>query len=215
MARAAVPWMLLLAGCAGEPADSPDAGADWVDGSAQAPALATATSAMEVEAPTTPDPGALDRILSKVPSARPVRTGPDGGTRVGSETGEGGDELPRPGNETSRPRHADVQAGPIEIQPQISSPSLERAAREQIYWQLRACVDAEGKPPPPESIVLAFTIRADGSVDPASVSASAEDKALEPVAECVLREFSSLPFRGPFAARRTSSRVLITWPSVD
>ena len=164
-----------------------------------------------VAAPTTPDPAALDALIDAVPGEVPPPTRRDGQTSVGTDTGVPGEELPTPAS-TGAPR---VVGGAVQIQPQLSSPAIEQQARAQIYWGLRECKGPGGRPPPPESITLAFTLREDGTVDPASVIATAEDERLQGTAECVLRAFSATPFEGPVATRRTPARIRITWPSVD
>jgi hypothetical protein len=100
-------------------------------------------------------------------------------------------------------------------QPLLSNPAIERAARAQIYWRLRSCATASGDLPPPETIALSFTLRPDGTVDPATVGAKALEGDLEEVAECVARTFAATPFRGPAAAHGTSPSVIVLWPSVD
>ncbi len=165
----------------------------------------------QIATPTAPDPAALDALIDAVPEEVPPPTAADGQTSVGTDTGVPGEELPIPAA-TATPR---VVGGAVQIQPQLSSPAIEREARAQIYWRLRECKGPDGRPPPPESITLAFTLREDGTVDPASVIASADDEELQSAAECVLREFSATPFEGPLATRRTPARIRITWPSVD
>ncbi|MBW2455992.1 MAG: hypothetical protein JRI68_15855 [Deltaproteobacteria bacterium] len=109
-----------------------------------------------------------------------------------------------------------MQVGDPEVLPLLSSPAIERAARELIYWNLmQKCSGPNDEQPPPDVITLVFTIRSDGSVDPTSVSASASDKRYEETAACVVREFSASPFRGPPATLRSSARIIVTWPSVD
>jgi hypothetical protein len=171
----------------------------------------------EMPVPDRPDPTALAELLAAVPSTEPAPTGPDGGTRIGSETGvedDGGSPAPLPSPTTST--GGAVHAFGLKFQPLLSSPAIERAARAQIYWRLmQACAGPTGKLPPPESVTLVFTIRADGAVDPTSVAATAANKELEPVAECVMRTFSAAPFVGPAETRGSSAKIEITWPSVD
>ena len=181
-----------------------------VDGGSNADALA-AGSAEVMPVPRRANPGALAEILAHAPSSQPQATGPDGGTLVGTPTEfDGGAPEPEP------PKKKQLRTGKLFVQPLLSSPAIERAAREQIYWTLHEqCRGPDGAPPPPDAITLRFTIRHDGSVDPASVSAHANDAQFVDVAECVLREFSALPFRGPAAGRDNTARVIVTWPSVD
>jgi hypothetical protein len=191
-----------------------DGSDDVPNDASTAPALprSSASAKKPLPVPTDPEPAALERLLQKVPKDVPPPSG-SAGTLVGTNTGiDGHTEVVT----SKRPRgEAAVRAGPIEVQPLLSSPAIERAAREQIYWNLRKCTGPDGKAPPPESITLRFTIDSDGSVDPASVSTHAATPELEPTAECVLSAFSASPFRGPAATRKTSARVIITWPSVD
>lgn len=164
--------------------------------------------------PNQPDPGALAELVAQAPAEVPQPTSP-AGTLVGSDTGEPEPAAPVAAlTQPSRPA-PQIHAGEAELAPALSSPAIERAARAQLYWRLRVCRTASGAPPPPDSITLGFTIRQDGTVDPASVSATASDEALAEVALCVLRTFSASPFLGPPAGLDTSARVLITWPSVD
>jgi hypothetical protein len=156
---------------------------------------------------------ALAELLDHVPSSRAGSpTAPDGGTLVGSDSGVEGEVLPEP---PPVPSHRQLRLGRARYQPMLSNAAIERAARAQIYWHLRKCTTAAGTPPPAESIALSFTLRPDGTVDPATVTAKAQDEKLDDVAECVVRTFSSIPFRGPAAAHGTSPRVVVVWPSVD
>lgn len=197
--------IVFFAAC--DPAAPPDAVVN-----AGAPIIATGEPGASRSAET-PDPAALAELLDHSPSARPPRpTAPDGGTLVGSDSGVEGEELPSVPPVPSSPR---LRVGRPRYQPLLANPAIERAARAQIYWQLRACTGPDGKAPPPESVALSFTLRPDGSVDPATVGATTENDELEAVAECVVRTFSSIPFRGPAAARGTSPSVVVLWPSVD
>jgi hypothetical protein len=164
--------------------------------------------------PNAVDPSALAEVLAKGQAPKPPPTG-RAGTLLGSDTGAPERDEPPSMALPAPPESSRLQAGTAEFQPALSSPAIELAARAQLYWRLRSCRLPDGSPPPPESITLGFTIRPDGSVDPASVSASAEDDALAEVASCALRTFSASPFIGPEAGLETSSRVVITWPSVD
>ncbi len=205
----------ILVGCPASPSTSSDAG--LADGAPASPALATAAPVAETRPPEQPDPQALAELLAATPSARPPSTGPDGGTLVGTETGTTGDAgAPAPLSLPSRGARIGMAVGEPEVLPLLSSPAIERAARELIYWNLmKKCRGPEDEEPPPDVITLMFTIRSDGSVDPASVGASATDKRYEGTAECVVREFSASPFRGPAATIRSSARIIVTWPSVD
>jgi hypothetical protein len=209
-------WAIVLLAVANACGDGTDAASDRTGTSASTatPALATQAPVAETPVAQNPDPGALAELLSMVPSSRPPPTAADGGTLVGSDSGKtAGEDEPAPSVSARRGR---IKAGVPVFQPDLSSPAIERTAREQIYWKLNEkCRGADGKSLPPDSITLVFTIRTDGTVDPASVAASADDEIHEAAAECVLREFSASPFRGPSATLLTSVRVIITWPSAD
>ncbi len=197
---------LLLAACA-DGSKSLDAG-----GVDQTPAPAT-TQRPQLPIVQQPDRSALDELLARVPKKRPAATGPDGGTLVGSDTGV---VASASATTSSGPSKHHARMGKLSIQPLLSSPAIERAAREQIYWNLmRKCPGPDGQPPPPDTITLLFTIRGDGTVAPASVGATTSDKRYEKTAECVVREFSASPFRGPAATRWVSAKIIVTWPSVD
>lgn len=166
------------------------------------------------------DPSALAELVAQSPKQVLEPTGPDGATLVGTDTkvprAEAAASAAVPTQLGTDHRVGMLTAGDIEIQPLLSTPAIERAARAQIYWPLRQkCAGPDGQPPPPDAVTLTFSIRSDGTVDPASVTAEAGDKRFEPTADCVLREFSALPFRGPGAVLGSSARVIITWPSVD
>jgi hypothetical protein len=200
--------LLVLLGC-----DQPSATAP-ADASAPKP-QARVDEALEMPVPKRVNPAALSELLAAAPSSHPESTAPDGGTRVASDTGKAEGSAAQP-SATANAGKARLRAGRMSLQPLLSSPAIERAAREQIYWTLgQKCKGPDGKPPAADSIVLKFTVRADGTVHPASVEASTDDPKLEATAECVLREFSALPFRGPAASRQSEARVIITWPSVD
>jgi hypothetical protein len=204
-----------LLGCPTSPSAPSDAG--LADGAPASPALATAAPVAETQAPEQPDPQALAELLAATPSARPPSTGLDGGTLVGTETGFTGDPAtPEPSARPAGGVVTGMQVGEPEVLPLLSTPAIERAARQLIYWNLmKNCRGPDDALVPPDMITLVFTIRSDGSVDPASVGASAAEKRYEATAECVVREFSASPFRGPAATIRSSARIIVTWPSVD
>jgi hypothetical protein len=194
-------------GCAREP--------DGAQAPARARGITTAATLTEVPVPAEPDRMALAELLAAAPADTPTPTAKDG-TLVGSNTGLEEDALPPSVDASVGTPQAHLVAGAPEIQPLLSSPAIERAAREQIYWELmKKCRGPDGEAPTPEVITLVFTIRADGSVDPASAAASAAEARYEATAACVLREFSAIPFRGPAAALATEARIIVTWPSVD
>ncbi|HHH11935.1 MAG TPA: hypothetical protein ENK23_07680 [Sorangium sp.] len=159
-----------------------------------------------------PDPAALAELLGAVPHAPAAL--PTAATLVGSDTGVPGRTEPvlvSPPTPSAR-----IRVGTPTFDPLLSSPALEQTARAQLYWALhKACPGPDGKPLPADVITLRFTIRADGSVEPASVSASSADNHFQQTAECVLKTFSSLPFHGPVAGRGSTATLVVTWPSVD
>jgi hypothetical protein len=169
--------------------------------------------------PSQPDPQALEELLATVPTSRLAATGPDGGTLVGSDTGKTGDAGAGP--ESPRPEEVDagratLEAGKLLVQPGLSSVAIERALRAQVYWPLvQKCRGPEGEILPPDTVTLVFSVRSDGTVDPASVGATANERRYDGAAECVVREFSAIPFRGPPASFGGTSRVIATLPSVD
>lgn len=172
-----------------------------------------APTAVEQRAPHTPDPQALGELIAAAPSSRPAPTDPSG-TLVGTDTKKSAD--PAASAAPAASSEPMVSAGRMTVQPLLSSPILERAGREQIYWQLaKSCRMPNGELPPAESVTLQFTIRSDGTVFPASVRAEAKSKAYEGVADCVERVFAASGFRGPAEGRGTTPEVAVTWPSVD
>jgi hypothetical protein len=165
-------------------------------------------------APQRPDPQALAELIRAAPSSAPRPTNPEGGTLIGSEA----DSSARVAMSSAAPARSRpvIRPGNVVIRSLLSSPSLERAARAQIYWQLaHTCRRPEGELPPADSVTLQFTIRSDGTVFPGSVRAEAKDKRYDEVAYCVERVFSASGFRGPAEGRNTTSDVVVTWPSVD
>jgi hypothetical protein len=211
MRRIAPLCALLLAACE-DPGDlEPDAGLETpsVGLDAEAPDQAAST----VRVADQPNPRALAQIVAAAPEGHPSPTGPDGGTLVGTDTGvDGGAPVLR----APADAHEPGRSGPVRVEPLVSSPALERAARAQVYWALaQKCTTTDGKLPPPESIFLSFTIGSDGSVDPTSISVTSEDPSLATVVDCVLREFAATPFTVPAARGGARSTVLVAWPSVD
>ncbi len=173
---------------------------------------------------------ALGELVAKVPTASPGTTGPDGTTLVGTEGSARADASAAPatsaspGSSIATPdadAGAPTGAGPRTTSGsggarELSGLSLERAAREQIYWRLQQkCKTASGEVPPARAVTLSFTLRPDGSVSAASVRAVAASHELESVARCVERTFSASGFVGPAAGRGTSVDVSLAWPSVD
>ncbi len=173
--------------------------------------------------PSQVDPTALVELLALVPAEHGRVIGPKGTTLVGSDTHQkknGRASIPESGEPSGPNKAADQPNGSVVgrvlVRPLLSSPLLERASREQLYWEFaRSCRLPNGKLPPSDTILLHFDIRADGMVLPASVLVSAEDPALHEVAACVESVFAASGFRGPIEGRGATVSVHITWPSVD
>ncbi|MBI4703276.1 MAG: hypothetical protein HY744_19340 [Deltaproteobacteria bacterium] len=204
---AAVLALSCSAGGAGAPEPAPRGPTD--DGGAALPGLPPVTSRI--------DPRALPELLHAVPSAWAPPTDPDGGTRIGTDTGEkaGAADAGAPAPEPPR-REPKLVVGQPKFQPQLSSAAIERAAREQLYWPIvQKCRGPDGQILPPEVISLSFVIRPDGAVDPSSVKASARHPRYEKAVDCVLREFAAVPFVAPRAALGSETRVVALVPSVD
>jgi len=165
----------------------------------------------------TVDPYALDDLLRQVPKDAPAPTDPDGGTRVGSDTGEVASASPVTTFEPpQRTKKGTVQLGVVAVQTDMASPAIEREARAQLYFPLvTRCRDKSGKILPPDAILLDFTIDIDGYIVPQNIAATATDPAHKAAADCMRRELSGLPFRGPPGARGQSAQVKMTVPSVD
>jgi hypothetical protein len=194
-----------------------DGSAPLSAGSAQDHENSTLASG-EIRIAEKPDKLALQELIGAVPTSRPKTTGPDGGTLIGTETGEPkpvGVPTPDSADVPPQPPNA-LHAGPLGVQPTMSNPAIERAAREQIYWPLvQKCRGPKGEFLPPDSITLRFTIRTDGTVDPASVDAEADEDKYQSAAQCVVREFSSIPFQGPPSSFGATTRINAKLPSVD
>jgi hypothetical protein len=98
----------------------------------------------------------------------------------------------------------------------MSTPSIERECRAQLYWPLvQRCRDPSGSILPPEVVTLRFLVDADGAIVSSSIFAAASEPRWEPAAECMRRELSALPFRAPASVRGAVTRVEATVPSVD
>ncbi|MDC3955853.1 hypothetical protein [Polyangium jinanense] len=217
-----------LVACTSEPAPAP-APPPRAASSVFSPEVAARLPLAEPEeggAPVAKAPvrGVLEEILAAAPKSSATPTGPDGGTRVGTETGvrdetEGAPEGPRVGLEASAPRMAkriQIQEGSPDVHEGIPSPAVERAARAQLYYPLvTRCRGDDGKILPPDTIVLRFKIDVDGYIVPSSISASGTEARYEAAANCMQRELSAAAFRAPAAARGVATWVNATVPSVD
>lgn len=172
------------------------------------------------QASSTVDPEALRDLLRAVPTADPGPTDPDGGTRIGSDTGAPATaspvtvELP-----PQRAKKATVQLLDLDVQADMASSAIEREARAQLYFPLVSrCRDEDGKILPPDAVLLDFSVDADGYIVPHNITATAIDAgnaAHRAAAECMRRELSGLVFRGPPGARGNGTQVKMTVPSVD
>lgn len=169
--------------------------------------------------PSSADPEALDELIHAAPRDAGSPTGEDGGTRIGSDTHEplpdgGGTEAAAGVPATARrPR---IGVGEATVQPGMSSPAIERAARAQLYWPLtQRCRDKEGKILPPDVVTLEFTIDREGYISGSSIVASARDPKYDEAAQCMRRELSAATFVAPASARGVATRITATIPSVD
>jgi hypothetical protein len=207
------------AACSGGKAPSDRPSTAEPPASAAPSGSAGASPVAEANVPSQPDPGALEELLAAAPTSRLAPTGPDGGTLIGSDTGKKGDAGGEPeptGLEEVDAGRATLEAGKVMVQPGLSNVAIEHALRAQVYWPLvQKCRGPEGEFLPPDTVTLVFTVRSDGTVDPASVGATANARRYDKAAECVVREFSAIPFRGPPASLGGDSRVISTLPSVD
>lgn len=221
-----------LAACSREPPEpsaSTPAGSSslipWSRGASARPPEAAGDAGPELA--TSADPAALDEILAAVPKTRPGPTGEDGGTAIGTTTASASDSASaRASASTSAPASASpsaplpaaprISVGKISLQAEVSSPSIERAARAQLYWNLvQRCRDKDGAILPPDAITLTFHIDEDGYIVPATITATAADARHADPAHCMRRELSAATFRAPAGARGLPASVSMTVPSVD
>jgi hypothetical protein len=160
------------------------------------------------------DPGALDDLIAAAPkapasaSARPA---------IGADTG-----LPAAAASAVEPpppepkRSPRVIVGEPTTQPPMATPSIERAARAQLYWNLvQRCRDKDGKILPADAIALRFVVDTDGYITPSSIVARPSSAAHADAARCMRRELSTATFRGPAASWGHPGEVHATVPSVD
>lgn len=181
--------------------------------SARAPAGSAAPGEADAAVPGRVDPAALEELLAAAPKEPPRSTGEDGGTTVGTVTGEGDAGAP---NGADGGRKPVITMGMAELQPKMSSAAVERSGRQQLYWSLvTRCKDKEGKILPPDAVTLVFLIDPDGYITPSTIVASAADPRFEDAARCMRRELSAATFRAPASGRGTSTHVTATVPSVD
>ncbi len=227
-ARAALLLLLGTAACSRhpeEPASAPaGSGSAVFSREAFAPPPGDAGS-NDPPVPTLADRAALDEILAAAPpkptpAQRPsgADAGADRAALLGTDTGVRGDagtttEAPPSGEP---PRRARIQVGKVVVEPGMSSPSIERAARAQLYWPLvQRCRDPEGAILPKEVVHLTFQIDRDGYLLPATILAVPREPRFADAARCMARELATATFRAPAAARGLQQNVGMDVPSVD
>ena len=160
------------------------------------------------------DPGALDDLIAAAPKA-PASAGarPSIGADTGLPTAAASAVEPPPPEPKRTPR---VIVGAPTVQPPMATPSIERAARAQLYWNLvQRCRDRDGKILPADAIALRFLIDTDGYITPSSIVARASSAEHADAARCMRRELSTATFRGPAANWGHVGEVHATVPSVD
>jgi hypothetical protein len=223
----------LLAGCSRSEDEPP--GAASADPSASSPSDVAVSRALEGDGPdasadpaaaSSVDPTAVDELLAAVPKTLPATTDPDGGTLIGSDTGKK-EEPGRPARrEPAGPEPAKAAAAPqkkslvslgaVSIQGSMATPSIERAARAELYWPLvQRCRDKDGKILPPDSILILFNLNGDGYIIGTTIVASPAKPTYQDAANCMRRELLAATFRAPPAARGMPVNVRMTVPSVD
>lgn len=213
-----------LAACSREPPEpsaSTPAGSSslipWSRGASARPPEAAGDAGPELA--TSVEPAALDEILAAVPKTRPGPTGEDGGTAIGTTTASASARasVSTPASASAPlPAAPRISVGKISLQAEVSSPSIERAARAQLYWNLvQRCRDKDGAILPPDAITLTFHIDEDGYIVPATITATAAHARHTDPAHCMRRELSAATFRAPAGARGLPASVSMTVPSVD
>lgn len=161
------------------------------------------------------DPAALAELLAAAPDAGLLPTGEDGGTAIGTDSGASPTDTPAAPAEDP-PDHPRVTIGQVQVQSEMSTPAIEKAARAQLYWPLvQRCRAPDGRMLPPEVITLSFTIDPEGYLVPTSIVATSADPRYEEAAACMRKELSGATFRAPPAARGLTTRVDALVPSID
>ena len=163
------------------------------------------------------DPSALEDLIAAAPKLAPSATAVDGGPAIGATTGvpEGSASAiePPPAEATAKPH---VLMGAATVQAGMANPTIERAARAQLYWNLvQRCRDKEGKILPADAVALRFLIDIDGYISPSSIVARAAAAEHADAAHCMRRELSTATFRAPAATWGRVGEVRATLPSVD
>lgn len=204
----------------------------WSRGSASSTPASLSPEANAGPAPiNSVDPEALGEFLAAAPKDLPKPTGADGASAIGTETSAKEGENKKDKKERGAaaapsasasaaasappPQHV-VSIGSLSVQAVMSTPSIERAAREQLYWPLvQRCRDKEGRILPPDSVLILFRVDPDGYIIGSSISATPSSPELEDAAHCMRRELSAATFRAPPGARGMMTSVTMTAPSVD
>jgi hypothetical protein len=157
------------------------------------------------------DPNALAELLAAAPPP------PSGGSvlhRIGTNTGEP-PALSSAGPPAAPPR-ARIEIGAVQLQTDMSTPAIEKAARAQLYWDLvQRCRDPEGKLLPPDAIRVEFNLDEEGTLVTPTIVAIALDPRHSEAAACMQRELAGATFRAPAGARGLPTHVIATVPSVD
>ena len=171
------------------------------------------------------DPAALEELLAAAPKKALPATGEDGASLVGTDTGlkpgdreaeEAEPAPPPPKPKTAAARGGKVSFGPLSIQGEMASASIEREARAQLYWGLvQRCRAKDGGILPPEMVTILFNIDEDGYIIGSSINATPSSPIYEDVAHCMRRELSAATFRAPVGTRGLRTTVNMTVPSVD
>jgi hypothetical protein len=169
----------------------------------------------------------VGEILAAVPKGSPPTTGPDGTSVVGTDTklkpgdpdAEEAPAAPAPkiDRAEARSREGDkVKFGSPSIQHEMSSASIEREARAQLYWNLvQRCRDKAGAILPPDAVTIFFRIDEDGYIIGWSITATPSKPDYEDAAHCMRRELAAATFRAPVGTRGLITMVNMTVPSVD
>jgi hypothetical protein len=223
--RAGVLLAVALGGCSdpvSEPAGlgaSPVGMSSWSRGASSSSPAASGDA--RLAPPAAADPEALAELLAATPRDAGAGTADGGTSLVGTDTGNPEPAVVPSADGGAAPLAAKVRRGRVElgetaVEPQLSSPAIERAARAQLYWPLvQRCRDREGKILPPDMVKLQFTIDAEGAIVSSSVVATPVETRFEDAAQCMRRELSAATFRAPAASRGVPSLITATVPSVD
>lgn len=232
--RLAPALVAILCACSpGEQGTSPPAASARPSGSALAPwsrgdSASSERDASDASPPpaTTVDTSALDELLAAAPKGAASATGEDGSSAIGTDTGvkpsdrDRADAPKEPASQPSAkappPGSVKVSFGALSIQNEMSSASIEREARAQLYWPLvQRCRNKDGSILPPDVVTILFRIDEDGYIIGSSINATPSKPTYEDAAHCMRRELSAATFRAPVGARGLMTIVTMTVPSVD